>query len=118
MKYMLLIYSDEQIWTEDERQRCFDESVELARELKANGQLLATSPLQPVATATTVKLRGGRKIVTDGPFAEAREQLGGYFLIEASDLDAAIGIATRIPAARRGSVEIRPIVELGALATI
>ena len=118
MKYMLLIYSDEQIWTEEERQDCFEESIELARELKANGQFVATSPLQPVSTATTVKMRAGRKIVTDGPFAEAREQLGGYFLIEAKDLDAAIGIAARIPAARRGTVEIRPIVELAALATI
>jgi hypothetical protein len=118
MKYMLLIYSDEQIWTEEERQDCFEESIDLARDLKANGQFVATSPLQPVSTATSVKMRGGRKIVTDGPFAEAREQLGGYFLIEAKDLDAAIGIAARIPAARRGTVEIRPIVELAALATI
>lgn len=112
MKYMLLIYADEQSWTEAERKHCYGESTELAHELKANGQYLAASPLQPVATATSVQVRDGRRLVTDGPFAETREQLGGYFLVEARDLDDAINIAAAIPGARKGTVEIRPVVEL------
>jgi hypothetical protein len=79
MRYMLLIYTDEQAWTEAERQHCFEESTALAHQLKANGQYLATAPLQPVATATSVQVRDGRRLVTDGPFAETREQLGGYW---------------------------------------
>jgi pimeloyl-ACP methyl ester carboxylesterase len=78
MKYMLLIYTDEQAWTDAERQHCFAESTELAHQLKANGQYLATAPLQPVSTATSVQVRDGKRLVTDGPFAETREQLGGY----------------------------------------
>lgn len=115
MKYMLLIYADEQVWTEAERQHCYGESTRLAHELKSNGQFLATSPLQPVSTATSVQVRDGKLIVTDGPFAETREQLGGYFLVDAHDLDAAINIAGRIPAARKGTVEIRPVVEIPGL---
>jgi hypothetical protein len=115
MKYMLLIYTDEQVWTEAERQHCYGESTRLAHELKSNGQFLATSPLQPVSTATSVQVRDGKRIVTDGPFAETREQLGGYFLVDAHDLDAAIDIAARIPAARKGTVEIRPVVEIPGL---
>ena len=115
MKYMLLIYTDEQAWTEAERQHCFEESTALAHQLKANGQYLATAPLQPVATATSVQVRDGRRLVTDGPFAETREQLGGYFLIDAKDLDEAIGIAASIPGARKGTVEIRPVLEKGGL---
>jgi hypothetical protein len=115
MKYMLLIYSEESAWGEEEREHCFQESTELAHELEANQQYLAASPLHPVATATSVRVRQGQRMVTDGPFAETREQLGGYFLIEAPDLDAAISIASRIPAARKGTVEIRPIVELDNL---
>lgn len=112
MKYMLLIYADEQAWTEPERQLCYGESTELAQQLKADGQFLAASPLQPVATATSVRVRGGKRTVHDGPFAETREQLGGYFLIDVANLDEAIGIAGRIPGARKGTVEIRPVVEL------
>jgi hypothetical protein len=115
MRYMLLIYTDEQAWTEAERQHCFEESTALAHQLKANGQYLATAPLQPVATATSVQVRDGRRLVTDGPFAETREQLGGYFLIDAKDLDEAIGIAASIPGARKGTVEIRPVLEKGGL---
>jgi hypothetical protein len=115
MKYMLLVYADEQVWTEAERQQCYGESTRLAHELKSNGQFLATSPLQPVSTATSVQIRDGKRIVTDGPFAETREQLGGYFLVDAHDLDAAIDIAARIPAARKGTVEIRPVVEIPGL---
>jgi hypothetical protein len=115
MRYMLLIYADEQSWTEEERQGCFAESTELAHRLKAEGHFLATAPLQPVSTATSIQVRDGKRLLTDGPFAETREQLGGYYLVEARDLDEAIGIAARIPGARKGTVEIRPVVELPGL---
>ena len=112
MKYMLLIYTDEAAWSESEIQQCYGESMQLAEQLKANGQYLASSPLQSVSTATTVRMRRGKQMVTDGPFAETREQLGGYFLIDARDLNEAINIASRIPAAHKGTIEIRPVVEL------
>ena len=112
MKYMLLIYADENAWTEGERQECFVESTELTHDLAARGQYLAASPLQSVSTATSVRVREGKRMVTDGPFAETHEQLGGYFLIEAKDLNDAISVASRIPGARKGTVEIRPVVEL------
>jgi hypothetical protein len=115
MKYMLLIYSDENAWTEDEREHCYAESVQLTRSLHEQGRFLGASPLQPVSTATSVRVRDGTRLVTDGPFAETREQLGGYFLIDARDLDEAIDIAGRIPGARVGTVEIRPVVELAGL---
>jgi hypothetical protein len=115
MKYMLLIYMDEQAMNQTERENCYAESMQLAYELKSNGQFLATSPLQPVSTATSVKVREGRRLVTDGPFAETREQLGGYFLIDARDLDEAIRIAGRVPGARVGTVEIRPVLDLSGL---
>jgi hypothetical protein len=112
---MLLIYADEKAWTDAERQECYGESTRLAHTLKANGQFLATSPLQPVSTATTVQVRNGKRLVTDGPFAETREQLGGFFMVDARDLDEAINIAGRIPGARKGTVEIRPVVEIAGL---
>lgn len=115
MKYMLLIYSDENAWTEDERVSCFDESANVAHELRKEGKYLAASPLQPVASATSVRVRQGKRQVTDGPFAETREQLGGYFLIDAANLDEAIDVAGRIPGARKGTVEVRPILEMKGL---
>lgn len=115
MKYMLLIYADENAWTEPERQECYGESTQLAHSLLAKGQYLDANPLQSVATATSVQVRDGRRLVTDGPFAETREQLGGYFMVEARNLDEAIDIAGRIPGARKGTVEIRPLVELPGL---
>jgi hypothetical protein len=115
MKYMLLIYTDEAAWTESEREHCYVESTRLTHELHATGQYLDASPLHPVATATSVRVRDGKRLVTDGPFAETREQLGGFFLIEAGDLDEAIGIAARVPGARKGTVEVRPVVELSGL---
>ncbi|HEX4168451.1 MAG TPA: YciI family protein [Bryobacteraceae bacterium] len=115
MKYMLLIYMDELILSDEEREKCYGESAELAHRLKAKGQYLAASPLQPTTTATSVRVRNGRPLVTDGPFAESREQLGGYFLVEANDLDEAIGIAASIPGAQVGTVEIRPVIEVGGL---
>ena len=115
MRYMLLIYGDEQALDETERVACYRESAQLAHQLKAAGQFLATAPLHPTATATSVKVRQGKRLVTDGPFAETREQLGGYFLIDAADLDEAIAVAARIPGARWGTVEIRPVLEIGGL---
>src|SRR5579859_5687078 len=115
MRYMLLIYSDERSWSDAERQHCYGESTELAHELRARGHFLAAAPLQPTATATSVQVRNGRRLVTDGPFAETREQLGGYYLIDVKDLDEAIGVAGKIPAARRGTVEIRPLIEIAGL---
>ncbi len=117
MKYMLLVYASETEYPYEERMECFHESTELSHKLKADGNYVSASPLQPIATATTVKVRNGKRVVTDGPFAETREQLGGYFMVEAKDLDEAITIAGRIPAARRGSVEIRPVIELPDLPT-
>ena len=115
MKYMLLIYADEQAWTESEREQCYGESTQLAHQLQANGRYLAANPLQPVASATSVQVRNGKRLVTDGPFAETREQLGGYFLIDARNLDEAIDTAAQIPGARKGTVEIRPIKEIPGL---
>jgi hypothetical protein len=115
MKYMLLIYLDENALSESEREKCYEESAQFAHELNAGGQYLAAAPLHPSSTATSVRVRDGKPLVTDGPFAETREQLGGYFLIDARDLDEAIGIAARIPAGRLGTVEIRPVVELPSL---
>src|ERR1043165_489579 len=116
MKYMLLIYMGDNAIDEDQREHCYVESTQLAHELKARGQYLSANPLHPVSTATSVRIREGKRLVTDGPFAETREHLGGYFLIDAKDLDEAISIASRIPAARFGTVEVRPIVELPNLA--
>ncbi|HET6578851.1 MAG TPA: YciI family protein, partial [Gemmatimonadales bacterium] len=87
---MLLIYGDEQAWSEEERAQCYGESAAFARELDAGGRYLAAAPLHPVATATSVRVRDSKRLVTDGPFAETHEQLGGYFLIDAKDLDEAI----------------------------
>ena len=115
MKYMLLIYMNENAMSDIEREQCYQDSTQLCRDLDAGGQFLGASPLQPVATATSIRVREGKRLITDGPFAETREQLGGYYLIDAKDLDAAISIAERIPGARKGTVEIRPVVELDGL---
>jgi hypothetical protein len=115
MKYMLLIHTPENAWTDDERQRCYEESTELTHELHARGQYLGASPLEPVATATSVRVRNGKRTVTDGPFAETREQLGGFFMVEAKDLNEAISIAARIPGARKGTVEVRQVIEIAGL---
>ena len=103
MKYMLLIYDDEKVWsnfTEAERQKLFGEYMQFGEQIRSSGNHLAGAPLQPTSAATSVRVREGKRLVTDGPFAETREQLGGYYLVEAKDLDEAIGIAARIPSAR------------------
>jgi hypothetical protein len=115
MKYMMLVYLDEQALTDAEREHCYVESAQLAQDLNRSGRYLDASPLHPVATATSVRVREGKRVVTDGPFAETREQLGGYYVIEACDLDEAIGIAERIPPARFGTIEIRPLMEIVGL---
>ena len=115
MKYMLLIYLNEHALNETERQECYAESTQLAQELHSSGQYVAANPLHPTAMATSVRVRDGKRLVTDGPFAETREQLGGYFLVEANNLDEAIGIAGRIPMARKGTVEVRPVIEIPGL---
>lgn len=115
MKYMLLVYGPEGAWTDQERDECMADSARLCHDLAADGHFLAASPLQSVRTATTLRIRDGSRVVTDGPFAETTEQLGGFYLIEASDLDEALAIASRIPAARVGSVEVRPIEDLNGL---
>jgi hypothetical protein len=117
MKYMLLIYFDEQALSKTEREACYVESTQLAHEIKSSGQYLAANLLHPTSMATSVRVRDGKRFVTDGPFAETREQLGGYFLIDAKDLDEAIGIAARIPMAGKGTVEIRPVIEIVSLPT-
>jgi hypothetical protein len=115
MQYMLLIYLDEQALSETQRNQCYMESAKYAHKLDADGQYVACGPLHPTSTATSVRIRDGRRLVTDGPFAETREQLGGFFLVEAKDLDEAIRIAGEIPAGRWGTVEIRPMVEVPGL---
>ena len=120
MKYMLLIYHDEQAWnglTESERQDIYREYRQLIQQLQSNGQYLVGDQLQPTTTARTVRVRDAKQLVTDGPFAETREQLGGFFMIEAKDLNEAQRIAAQIPSARTGSIEVRPVVESAEPAT-
>ncbi len=117
MKYMLLVYLEEEALSETEREQCYVTSARLAQEIHAKGQYLDAAPLHPTSTATSIRVRDGKRLMTDGPFAETREQLGGYYLINARDLDQAISIAERIPAARWGTIEIRPVMEIAGLPT-
>jgi hypothetical protein len=115
MKYLLLVYMTDDAMTEAERESCYNESLQLTHELNAKGSYLGANPLHPVSTATSVRVREGKAIVTDGPFAETREHLGGYFLIDTPNLDEAIRIAGRIPGARKGTIEIRPVLDMPGL---
>jgi len=112
MEYLLMLYereSDRANQSDEERDAIFKEYYQLTESIRQSCHYKGGNPLQPVATATTVRVRDGKTMTTDGPFAETREQLGGYYLIDAANLDEATGIAARIPAARTGSIEVRPI---------
>ena len=114
VKYMLMICRDEPTWDKlgvSGRQKIYWDTVELSRELTARGQYLGGFPLYPSSAATSVRVRDGKRVVTDGPFAETREQLGGYMIIDVEDLDEALAIAARIPLARTSTVEVRPVRE-------
>jgi len=116
MKYMLLLYQDEKGSPNDaERKRCYADSAQYAQQLHAKGQFLAAAPLHPTSTATSIRLNDGKFLVTDGPFAETREQLGGYFVVEAKNLDEALAIAKGLPGAKWGTVEIRPVLEVAGV---
>jgi len=118
VKYILLVHHNEEVvsaLSEPELQEMRNESVELAHRVNSNGQYVDAAPLHPTSTATCVQVRDGKRLVTDGPFAETREQLGGYFLINAANLEEAIGVGGQVPGARIGTVEIRPVMELAGL---
>jgi hypothetical protein len=113
MKYLLLIYDNEQEWgslSEAEQQKIYGEYGQFSEALKTNGQYVSGSQLAPTSTATSVRVRDDKQLVTDGPFAETHEQLGGFYVIEAKDLDEAISLASRVPSARMGTIEVRPLV--------
>jgi hypothetical protein len=115
MQYLLMIYEDEKLWSrmsEAERGKIFGEYMTFTEAIKKSGHWVAGAPLQPTETATTVRVKEGRTVSTHGPFAETREQLGGYYLVEAKDLDEATSLAARIPSSRWGSIEVRPIMKM------
>ena len=114
MQYLLLIYDKEADWnkiSEADQQAIYKEYREFTQSIMDSGNHKAGHQLQPISTATTVRVRDKKRVVTDGPFAETKEQLGGFYMVEAKDLDEAIALAARIPSARFGSIEVRPIVE-------
>jgi hypothetical protein len=118
MKYMLLCYDDAQAWEKAGKaalESAMQEAVELTHQLDARGQYVTAAPLQPVSTAVSVRVRDGKRLVTDGPFAETREVLGGFYLIDVKDLNEAIAIAARHSGARVGTVEVRQVMELAGL---
>ena len=113
MQYMLLIYDDPQVWegfSEEETNAIMGEYFAYTEELRAAGAYVAGDALQPTGSATTIRLRDGEQLVTDGPFAETKEQLGGYYLVDVESIDEAIRWAAKIPSARHGSIEVRPVV--------
>ena len=115
MQYTLLIYLEEGKLSEADYAQCYQESTAFVRQLHASGEFVSTAPLHPTTTATSVRVRDGKRLVTDGPFAETREQLGGFLMIDVADLDRAIEIAGQFPAGRWGTVEIRPVVKISGL---
>ena len=115
MEYMLLIYNneaDDKKMSKESYQQIYQEYMTFTQDLTKSGKNKGGNPLEQTATATTVRIRNGKTVVTDGPFAETKEQLGGYYLVEAKDLDEAISIAARIPGAKHGSIEVRPIMKM------
>ena len=113
MQYLLLIYDAEADWAKmspADQGSIYQEYGQFTKEITEKGKFIGGNQLQPIASATTVRVRNGKRVVTDGPFAETKEQLGGYYLVDAKDLDEAIALAARIPSARMGSIEVRPIV--------
>jgi hypothetical protein len=121
MKYMLLIHDDEKAWaklSEADRGKIYAEYGQFGQSVKASGNYLAGAQLQPTTMATSVRVRDGKRLVTDGPFAETREQLGGYYLVNCANLDEALALAARIPSARFGTIEVRPLVESMAPAAV
>src|SRR5688572_20188759 len=120
MRYLCLVYHEEEkvdALPDNDYNAIIDEVLEYREELRASGHYIASSPLQPVASATTLRIRNGKLVITDGPFAETKEQLGGFYLIEAADLNEAIRLAARMPPARLGSIEVRPLKEIGPAPT-
>ncbi|TWT74450.1 YCII-related domain protein [Posidoniimonas polymericola] len=115
MRFMLLVYGDEAAWTEEERSACMSESAALCRVLAEQGQFVDASPLHPVATATSVRVRDGKRHLTDGPFAETTEQLGGFYIVDMPTMEDALAFAASIPPAKKGTVEVRPLFELKGL---
>jgi hypothetical protein len=115
MKYMLLIHQDEKAWeklSESERTQIYGDYRQFTEQIMASGQFVAGDELHPTSSATSVRIRDGKQLVTDGPFAETREQLGGFYLVKANDLDEAIALAARIPSAKTGTIEVRPVSEM------
>lgn len=118
MKFMLIVHHDEMAFEKIEKEtrlQMLAESIELTHQLHATGRYVHASPLQPAATAVMVQVREGKPLVTDGPFIETREQIAGYFLIQAQHLREAIGIAGKVPGAHIGTVEVRPLIEITGL---
>jgi hypothetical protein len=116
VQYLLLIYEAESVvagMSEAEQGQMFAEYNGFTADVRKSGAFIAGEALQPIATATTVRVRDGKMLTTDGPFAETREQLGGFYLVEAKDLDEATAIAAKIPGAKYGSIEVRPVVKFG-----
>lgn len=116
MRYLLAIYENEKVWeslSKEETDRMLQEYADFTESIRKSGNYVGGDALQPVATATTVRIRDGKRLTTDGPFAETKEQLGGFYLIDAENLDQAIAIASRIPNARTGSIEVRPVMDYG-----
>ncbi len=115
MKFLLLMYAEEGAWPPEEHRVALAESIQICHELHAKGQYLGASPLQSPSTAKSVRVRDGKAMVVDGPFAETKEVLGGYFLIDVETIEEAVEIAARIPGSRRGVAEIRPLMEVTGL---
>lgn len=117
MQYLMLVYAAESGWatmTPEQQAAGAEQYARFTQEIKESGKLLGSNRLTPVASSTTVRVRDGKRVVTDGPFVETKEQLGGYFLIEAKDLDEAIAISARCPGANHGTIEVRPVWSMGA----